>query len=308
LHHAAAHLGTAGKTSVMFKLARSCLVFVFGVLVSVTGARVDAAELRVDPSHPSGTRIVLEGKIEAADFERFKKFILDSGHVTEIYLASPGGNLAEAVKIGILVRLLKLSTVVPSKQLTHYDRDLALARHGLKDSKDYTCASACFFIFVAGIYRSTDTNGPAILGIHSPTLSPADLAKLAPDQANAAIDHARKFIDHYLKIMNVPAKYAEEIYSVPKNKIRWIRNDEFESDFAGFIPELTALAKGKCENRFNETGQRTEKRSNKAYTEHDCTSELRDELAVRALKDSLKRQNGESSQSIFKLVPQTHPN
>ena len=31
--------------------------------------------------------------------------------------------MAEAIKIGLLIRLLKLSTVVPSKQLTHYDRD-----------------------------------------------------------------------------------------------------------------------------------------------------------------------------------------
>src|SRR5947199_6516361 len=128
---------------VMVKLARSRLILVLCVL-TVTGTSIDAAELRLDPSDRSGTRIVLEGKIEAGDFDRFKKFILDSGHVTEIYLASPGGNLTEAVNIGILIRLLKLSTVVPSKQLTHYNHDLALTRHSLKDSKDYTCTSACF--------------------------------------------------------------------------------------------------------------------------------------------------------------------
>jgi hypothetical protein len=282
----------------MFQSAAGRLLVV--LFVAISGTRATAAELRPDPSRPTGSGMVFEGTIETGDFERFKKFILDSGHTAEIYLASPGGNLSEAVKIGILLRLLKLSTVVPSKALTHYDRVLAVTRHGLKASKDYTCASACFFIFVAGIHRSADGHGPAILGIHSPTLAPTGLAKVAPDQINTATDRTRKFIESYFKIMDVPAKYIEEIYSVPKNRIRWIRNDEFESDFAGFIPDLKALVRAKCGNRSDQVGQDN--------AEHDCASEIRDELAVRALKDALKGQSSDSPQSIFKMLPQSRPN
>ena len=285
----------------MFKLARSRFVFVLCVL-TVTGTSIDAAELRLDPSVPSGTRIVLEGKIEAGDFDRFQKFILDSGHVTEIYLASPGGQLAEAVKIGILVRLLKLSTIVPSKQLTHYDRTLAVTRHGLKDGKDYTCASACFFIFVAGTYRSTDDHGPAILGIHSPTLLPTDSPKLAPSQLDAAIDRTRKGIEGYFKVMDVPTKYTDEMNSVPRNRIRWIRNDEFQSDFAGFIPALRPLVKTNCENHSNQDGRNNAKQNDQIHVEEHCEAGMRDELAARALKDALKAL-GDGPQSIFKIVP-----
>jgi hypothetical protein len=234
----------------MFKSIATGVLFVLSVLP--LGQSPAAAELRLDPSHPSGNRVVLEGRIEAGDFERFKKIILDSGHVTEVYLASPGGDLAEAAKIGVLARVLKLSTVVPGKQLTHSDYGLALARHGLKDIKDYTCASACFFIFVAGIHRSADDHGPAILGVHSPTVLQNDLTKLSSDQLNALTDRTEKSIDGYLKIMDVPTKYIEEISSVPKNRIRWIRNDEFESDFAGFIPELRPLVKATCGTRLDE--------------------------------------------------------
>ena len=82
------------------------------------------------------------------------------------YLASPDGDLAEAMKIGLLVRVLNLSTVVPGKPLTNQAFESAAAEHGLANPKaDYKCASASFFIFVAGVHRSHDDHGPALLGI-----------------------------------------------------------------------------------------------------------------------------------------------
>ena len=178
----------------------------------------------------------------------------------------------------------------------------------MKNGKVYTCASACFFIFVGGIYRSADDHGPPILGVHSPTLSQSDLTKLTPDQVNAANEQTQKYIAGYFKVMDVPAKYAEEIGSVPKNRIRWIRNDEFAADFAGFIPGLTALIKVKCADRPDRPGQGNAKPDPKIHSEHDCASEIRDELAVRALSDAVKGQSGDSSQSIFKIAPQGRPN
>src|ERR1700678_1788825 len=91
---------------------RAATFFVAGLIGSAT---LDAAEIRVDPSRAVDTGAVLEGKIAAGDFAKFKDFIFHSGNTVEIYLASPGGDLAEAIKIGLLIRLLKLSTVVPSK-------------------------------------------------------------------------------------------------------------------------------------------------------------------------------------------------
>ena len=206
------------------------------------------SERRRNQNGPSGTAAggaVLEGKIEAGDFDKFKSFLLNGNNPVEIYLASPGGVLAEAMKIGLLIRTLKLSTVVPSKVLTNQSRELAAAQHDLKDPKaDYMCASACFFIFVAGIHRSSDGYGPAILGIHSPSLSESALNKLSFDQVAAVDNRTRTSIENYLKMMDVPAKYAEDMFSVPKGKIQWIRNDEFEADFAGFIPTLERLGRG----------------------------------------------------------------
>jgi hypothetical protein len=294
----------------LMQFLTKCKLTAYGVALtlSVGSTAGTAAELRLDPANASGTGVVLEGIIETGDFERFKNIVVNSGHVREIYLASPGGNLAEAVKIGLLVRHLNLSTVVPSKQLTHNDRTVALARHGLKDNKDYTCASACFFIFVAGIYRSTDDHGAAILGLHAPTLLASAAAKLAPEQANLAIDRTRKVIADYFGVMGVPMKYTEEINSVPKTRMRWIRNDEFQSDFAGFIAEVRGLAKTKCGNRPDAVSPSTQRHNDQSSPQAQCESELRDELAARAFKDAVKAQSGDDRQFIFKSGPQSPPN
>ena len=39
------------------------------------------------------------------------------------------------------------------------------------------------------------------------------------------------------------------MFSVPKDEIRWISNDDFEADFNGFIPELKDWVDARCDKR-----------------------------------------------------------
>src|SRR6516165_468156 len=138
----------------------------------------DAAEIGVDPSGGRVPRVIFEGKIESGDFDKFIDFVFKREHAVEVYLASPGGNVGEAIKIGMAIRQLNLSTVVPSKVLTNQAFDSLAIHHNLKGQKaNYLCASACFFMFVAGIHRSAEDVGPAILGIHKPYLLDTELKK-----------------------------------------------------------------------------------------------------------------------------------
>lgn len=228
---------------------REATIFATCILMSATAS---AADIHLDPSVAAGMGAVLEGKIEPGDFDKFKKFVLENSRIVEIYLASPGGDLDEALRIGVATRMLKLSTVVPSKELTNYARELAIARHGLQRSKaNYMCASACFFIFVAGVNRKSDGGGPAILGIHRPALAKNEQKRLEFDQIAAAANKMRSIIANYLKVMDAPAQYAAAIFLVPSGRIRWIRNDEFDGDFNGFIPELRDRLSAKCGARVN---------------------------------------------------------
>jgi hypothetical protein len=100
------------------------------------------------------------------------------------------------------------------------------------------CASACFFIFVAGIERSAVFSEGAILGIHRPFLSDNDLRALSDDQAIASANRVRATVENYLKEMGVPSKYAERMFSLPPDKVSWVGNADFKTDLDGVIPEL----------------------------------------------------------------------
>jgi len=188
-----------------------------------------AASLSIDRSDTKTA--ILEGTIDLGDFAKLQIFLGSNKDIVQIYLASPGGNLAEALRIGLLVRRLNLSTTVPNKVLTRQALEQVSMRHGLEHPEtDYLCASACFFIFIAGVHRDSDSNGSPLLGIHSPFILRQKLRGVSTYQASEIKDAGRAEIEAYFKIMNVSSRYVLYMYSASK-KLRWIRDDEFNSDF-----------------------------------------------------------------------------
>ncbi len=130
--------------------------------------------------------VVLEGNIETGDCEKLRNFIKEGDKTEAIYLASPGGNVAEAIKIGRLVRALNLEMIIPGQVVIEFrSRDSSelleriAVRNHIKNRKDnYMCASACFFIFIAGVHRIKDiwpSLEEPVLGIHRPFLTENDL-------------------------------------------------------------------------------------------------------------------------------------
>ena len=62
--------------------------------------------------------LVLEGIIVPGDYDKLRNFLGTKSNFDKIsggvFLASPGGNVAEAMRIGQLIRMLQLSTDAPS--------------------------------------------------------------------------------------------------------------------------------------------------------------------------------------------------
>jgi hypothetical protein len=288
---------------------------VIAVALAFSLVRAGAADIRVDPSFGGTAGLILEGEIKPGDFDAFKRRVLGNDAVTDIYLASPGGNVGEAMKIGDLVRRLNISTVIPGKPLTNQALAADAARHSVQNiRKDYMCASACFFIFVAGIHRSADVPGSAILGIHRPFLSKDSRERLDLDQATLADDQAKVSIERYLSAMNVPAKYAENMYTVPKNKILWIRNDEFDADFNGFIQAFRDIALHECAPAAEQKKQKPPsdqpaenlaKGGNmSATTATDCERTVQSELAARGREAAFRLNGGNLRLGPGTLSPQ----
>jgi hypothetical protein len=146
-------------------------VVIAAYLASV--ALSDAADIKNEDGSGLG-KVVLEGTIVSGDYDKLLSFV-DANEARSIYLASPGGSVTEAIKIGRLVRALKLETIVPV-QVGGDLREKLTEWHKLTNPKaNYMCASACFFVFVAGVKRRDhDLLGDPILGIHRPYLTDSD--------------------------------------------------------------------------------------------------------------------------------------
>jgi hypothetical protein len=153
------------------------------------------------------------------------------------------------MRIGRLTRKLRLDTVVLPKLRPESRQKLAAAIKLKDPERDWMCASACFFIYVAGIDRNPSIESPGILGIHRPYLSDADLKALSANQAMESSTQIRTIVETYLREMGVPSKYPDRMFSISGDQIYWINDADFEADFSGTIPELKDWMNAKCDKR-----------------------------------------------------------
>jgi len=215
---------------------RCTLLLLIGWLFSVASP---AASVTL---HPNGNLVVFEGQIEPGDFEKVEKLARDASP-TGIYLASPGGNVAVAMRIGALVRRLAWETKsAEGRSVPMNMRDSVAIAYGIKDpQRNNQCTSACFFIFISGIYR--DGHG---IGIHRPFMSPTEQERLAPEDAAKLTSGVRVAIEYFVRRMGVPGRYVEEMYAMPSDRMRWITDEEIEADFKGFVPQVREWVRSQC--------------------------------------------------------------
>jgi hypothetical protein len=214
--------------------------------------------------------LVIEGVIVSGDYNKVRNFLREKSNFDKInggvFLASPGGNVGEAIKIGLLIRSLRLTTDAPSGpplSIPKFGESLIRANDLVKPKNDYLCVSACFMIYVAGIDRKLNWAGR--LGLHRPMQLESNNKRMNDDAKKQLSLGVRQAIDNYLRAMNLRIKYIDLMFSIPPNEIRWITQNELESDFQGLIPELKDVVDAKCNSRATE--QTADKENNIAVTE-----------------------------------------
>ena len=193
--------------------------------------------------------LILEGKIERGDYIKVRDFLGDATNFNkmtgEVFVASQGGNVFEALEIGYLIRRLRLSTDAPSQPppTERSSGSEIIHPNELTNPRNYLCTSACFLIFVAGIYREFIWAGR--LGLHHPRLEykPVGATENALSMAD---EEVRNKLKSYLEEMNVPDKYLTLMYSTAPNQTRLITQAEFNADVKGYVPELRDLLQAKC--------------------------------------------------------------
>src|SRR5262249_565286 len=141
----------------------------------------------------------------------------------------------------------RLSTDAPSGPATGGRRfgESRITPKDLANAKaNYGCASACFFIYIAGVERHVGWAGR--LGGHRPFELESEANKLDVYQATNRNWQVRKMVQGYLKEMDVPEKYVDLIYSIPPSEIRWFTQSEVDSDLQGSVPELKDWIAARC--------------------------------------------------------------
>jgi hypothetical protein len=194
-------------------------------LLTVLAVPARAADVRLAQSLNGEplNGITIEGPIAPGDFVKFASLVLASQDANVVWLASSGGNLSEALRIGRLIRQLALEVRAP------VDRARPLVY--LRDAENNTCASACFFLYVAGVNRQG-----AVLGIHKPALPADEYFALGLDGTAAAYQKIHDATTAYLDLMGAPARYASLMLATSPREMLWLASEDIDRDLTGIAP------------------------------------------------------------------------
>lgn len=188
--------------------------------------------------------VVIEGVIRRGDYHEILSVLkeaVSTAHV-EIILRSPGGDYNEAIRIGRLLRLGKLSANIPkwvdgvptcsADDVYPTPKDV---------SKNCTCASACAFIYFGAAYK----NG-TVLGVHRPYFAQDYFSNLSSDEA---AEHYRLLSKHasiYLIEMGVPQEIQKRIIATASNDVEFLDPSYLKEYMWGWIPEIDEWILAKC--------------------------------------------------------------
>jgi hypothetical protein len=219
-------------------------------LVGSISARAEALDFHCPaaPDRSCKAKLYLSGEIVAGDYERFREELRARGpdlRIVQLW-SSPGGNLDEAMKIGRLIRKLWIET-----RLAHWISPriavMGVRWDGDKSAITVTpdnavCASACAFIWVAGVPRS----GNAQLIIHRPYFDPKHFAGLDASEATQRFNQLQEEARAYLAEMNVGPDMWETMKSIPSN--RGLELDKFylAQNVAELVPAMEEWTAAKC--------------------------------------------------------------
>jgi ATP-dependent protease ClpP protease subunit len=181
----------------------------------LAGLTTTSFAMKIEPDTSQAWRIILSGQIFAGDAEKLTRTLLaplpDKPFlIAEIVLDSEGGDLNEAVRIASLIKGLHLDTRV---------------RGGGR------CASACFFLFLAGDKRIAGEHvggemRQGRIGLHRPYLKAEAFKKGDPTTAITRQQQEMRKITDYLRNENVPLRLIDEMMEHASNDIYWMSNDD----------------------------------------------------------------------------------
>jgi hypothetical protein len=185
------------------------------------------------PTKPICSYVLLKGEIVAGDFEAFRSMLQQTEpYVHTIALLSPGGDVADSLKIGHLIRERMLETEAPFR-VGDNNRLYGINGQTLCTGDQCYCASACFFIWSAGIKR----HGDAII-VHRPRDVSGSFGRKQAARASAEYNALLDKVSNYLLQMDVPAPIVAYMNSISWNNALYIPEEQITSHLDGYVPSV----------------------------------------------------------------------
>lgn len=182
-----------------------CMTTVFALALLVTN--VHSAEMRLKGVVPNLVAVELTGEIQPSDFDILRRLIeprlATNNEARWVFLNSPGGDLATAMKIGRYLRLREFDTNV---------------------NANASCLSSCVFILASGLVKNVA--GEKIIGIHRPFRT--DVGSISREDATRKYREMTGLIYAYFNEMNIPQGLAEEMLRIPPENMKMLTFEQTE--------------------------------------------------------------------------------
>ncbi len=222
------------------------LIVVLAMLASTLPARPASIETARTVQGSLIRSIKVEGNIEPGDAERLLEKVLDDYRYygtpdNTIFLRSRGGDVEEAMKMGEVIRRLRLNTEAP-----HWTGKEALSLVASDNPENFLCASACFLVYAGGISR----RGEYIL-LHRPYLPPNAAKKLSDADYESQQKEIVSKVGQYLRKMEVAQILIDRMMTTPSSDRSPITVEDAlgnEPKLVGMVPSITEvlLARNDC--------------------------------------------------------------
>lgn len=180
-----------------------------------------------DGSISKAEGLLLKGEIAPGDYAYLLDVIRSDTdrfwRSTGFVLASPGGDVQEALRIARLVKGTYSSVFVGEAA--------------------GPCVSACFFIFSAATFRDA---GSRTLGIHRPYIHPQRLVSVGAVEAEALQKDALRQARSYLENLDVPTSLIDKMFQRASTEVYWLSREEIEEHLGRRPPWYEQFLIARC--------------------------------------------------------------
>jgi hypothetical protein len=240
-----------------------------------------SAEIEFLESKDGIGRIHIGGEIAPGDLKKAQDValeILESGAISSggisFSLDTPGGDIEEAIRIGLWLRSIHANVLISGNIIASPDSEdgkliiedadpnsnwkvVPLGR-ALGHAELVEVYSAGVLIFygaatrqlVDNFDRRTARKLPGnripVIGVHRPFYEKKYFASLGPAEAEKKYKQLERLVRAYLEEMGAPRQFIDEMFQMPSSKIRQISSDEFEKFYNKREPYLDEWLIAKC--------------------------------------------------------------